>query len=355
MVELKSIFSIKNSSYFSLILNVLSIILGAVYLSTITSYSIWWDIGGIVYLITLFGNFLLVYLDSIRLNRTNKTGNRISLLGYLYLVFIFLTMLGMFLGNFVYSVTYSPSLLANLGSFVLVYFSYFGGLVFGLILAYLNIQNLKNSEIWDITQLKITSPRMRILKIALMLLCYLILGTGIYFVLITYFGASLLKSEISGAIGMFIAQLDLFFVFLTLSTTIILLKLKNRTQSPRSYYGVAFVGLIIAGLLMVPLCATPYSISSANQNFSAAFGPNWETKIPANVTNQYFLKTPFSIPEYFLGMTTTNYLFNSNVLFYNAEGIHLSFDVFTPKADGATLPGNNSVIIRIHGGGMDSR
>ena len=337
--------------YFALIFNILSIALGLVYVLTMNNYSIWWDIGGIVYLITLFGNFLLVYLDSIRVNRTHKVGNRISLLGYFYLAFIILAMLGSFLGNFLYSVTYSPELSANLGSFVLIYFSYFGGLTFGLSIAYLNIRKLKVGEIWDTTHVKETSFLMRLLKLALMFLCYLILSVGIYFAFITYFGADFLSGEISGAIGMFIAQLDLFFVFLTLSITIILLKLKSRTQSPRSYYGVAFVGLILAGLLIGPLCATPYSISSADQNFSAAFGTDWRTNIPANVTDQFFLKTPFSIPEYFLGMTTTNYLVNSNVQFYDAEGIQLFFDAFMPKVDGTTLPGNNSVIIRIHGGG----
>jgi acetyl esterase/lipase len=354
MEKLGSIVSIKAISYFAFIFNILSLVFGLIYLLTMNNYSSWWDIGGIIYLITLFGNFLLIYLDSIRVNRTHKIGNRISLLGYFYLAFIILAMLGMFLGNFIYSVTYSPEVMANLGSFVLVYLSYFGGLILGFIIAYLNIRKLKVAEIWDTTHVKETSSRMRLVKLALMLLCYLILFLGIYFVLITYFGADLLNDEISGAIGMFVGQFDLFFVFLVLADTIILLKLKDRTRSPRSYYGIAIIGIFLTGFLIIPFCATPYSISSAEQNFSIAFGADWQTKIPANVTNQYFLKTPFSTPEYFLGMTTTNYLVNTNVQFYDADGIRLFFDVYTPKADATTLPGNNSVIIRIHGGGWVS-
>jgi hypothetical protein len=344
------IFSIKTVNYAAIILNLTSIILGLVYLTTMTSYTIIWDIFGVIYLLTLFCTVLIVFLDSIRVNRVNKIGHRLSNIGYLYLAFTILAILGIFLGNFLYSVTYAPELTANIGAFILIYFSFFAGLILGGSIAYLNIKYLKIGEIWDQTQSKISSFRLKLLKMALMGICYLILGVGIYFMLLTLFGASL-NGEVNGAIGMFVAQFDLFFVFLFLCTTVILLKLKDRRASPRSYYGVAIVGLVISAFLMAPLCATPYAVASADQNFTAAFGSNWQNNISASVEERYFLKTPFATPEYFLGMIITNYIVNANIKFYDAEGIQLYFDAYLPTGNRDALPGNNSVIIRIHGGG----
>lgn len=352
---MNKILSIKNVSYTMLILNLTSMILGIVYLATMFNYTVVWDIFGIIYLVTLFGNSLLVYLNSIKLNKQNKIGNRLSLMGYLYLTLTILAMIGMFLGNFLYSVTYAPELGANLISLIIVYLSFFGLLGYGALFAYVNIKNIGREEIWKYTP-KETTKGKKIIKICLMLICYSILLVGVYFSVITLFGAELdaiggTIAMISGSIGMFVAQLDLFFVFINLSATVFLLKLKDRHKSPRSYYGVAIIGLVVSGIFMGPLLLTPYSINAADQSFTTAFGEDWQAKIPENIADEFFLKTPFSTPEYFLGMITDNYRVNSNVLYYDAEGIQLFFDVYTPLIDGSTLPGNNSVLIRIHGGG----
>ncbi|MHA1132377.1 MAG: carboxylesterase family protein [Candidatus Helarchaeota archaeon] len=340
--------NVKNVSYSAIILNLASIILGLIYLITISNYTIIWDVFGIIYLITLFTNFVLVYIDSRQLNKTTKIGNQISLLGYFYLALTIVANLLIFLGNFLYSATYSPELNANLGNFLLIYGSFFGLLVFGFLIAYLNIKNLHNS-IWDSTARKISSRKMGIIKIILMGICYIGLIVGIYFAAITLFGANL--GHISGSIGIFVSQFDLFFVFITLSFTILLLKLKDWRHSTRSYYGVMVVGLVLTSIFMAPLCATPFAVASADRNFTEAFGNNWRDDIPSVIETQYFLQTQFSIPEYFLGKVTTNYVVNANILFYDAEGIQLYFDAYLPKQDGSTLPGNNSVLIRIHGGG----
>ncbi len=348
-LALKKYFSVRNVSYAATILNLASILLGIVYLVTLANYSVIWDIFGIIYLVTLFNNFLLVYLDSIRLNKTSQVGNRLSLLGYGYAAFSILAMVMVFLGNFLYSVTYPPEFVANLANFFLIYVGFFGLLGFGLLLAYLNVKNLGQNEVWDSSQIKTTTRGMRLIKLALMGICFLGLLVGFYFALVTVLGASL--GHISGAIGMFVAQFDLFFVFLTLSLTVILLKLKNRKVSPRSYYGIAIFGLIISGILMAPLCATPFSIAAAERNFTAAFGDTWQDDIPVVVEDQFFLQTHFSIPEYFLGKTSSDYIVNANIQFYDAEGITLYFDAYMPKEDPGTLPGNGSVLLRIHGGG----
>ena len=170
---------------------------------------------------------------------------------------------------------------------------------------------------------------------------------GLFLTLITLFGASL--GQISGVIGMFVAQLGLFLSFIFLSVTITLLKLKNRKTSPRSYYGVAIIGLIISSILLLPLISTPYSIYSGDQNFTEAFG-SWKSKIPPDIVNQYFLQTPFSIPEYFLGVEIKEFNVSRDVLYFDADGIKLYFDVYRSLGNASDLPGNNSILIRIHGG-----
>ncbi|MHA1263916.1 MAG: alpha/beta hydrolase [Candidatus Helarchaeota archaeon] len=343
------IFNVKSLSYGTLLLNLIAIVFGAIYLITMHIYSIIWDLTGFLYVFALFANFALVYLDSLKINKTDKTGYRISILGYLYLIFIGVGMFGMFFGNFLYSITYSPDPTAHVGAFVLIGVSYFGSLIFGLMLSYLHIRNLTNPAVWEGGQGKPTSLKKKIIKIVLMVFCYLILLIGVYFTIITLFGADL--GVVSGAIGMFVAQFDLFFVFTSMSATIFLLKLKDRKASPKSYYGVAILGLFLTGILIAPVCSTPFAISSADAQFTAAFGANWQANIPAGVQQQFFLQTPFALGTYFLGMSSNNYRVNANILFYDAEGIKLYFDAYMPTVDGSTLPGNNSVIIRIHGGG----
>ena len=347
-INLNKLFSIKNVSYVSIVLNLASIILGFVYIITISFYNIFWDILGIIYLISLFSNFLLVFLDSIRLNKKNKLGRRLSIIGYLYLITTTLAMIGMLAGNLLISINYSSDFIANLKSYMMIWISYFGLLIFGIIISYFNIKNLNNTKLWEQIE-KRTSLVIKILKIILMLFCYFFLLIGIFFVIITLLGAE--TGVISGAIGLIVAEFDLFFVFIFLSITVFVLKLKDRKKSPISFYAVVIIGIFISGVFMAPLCLTPYSVYSADKSFTDAFGSNWKSKIPTYVENTYFLKTPFSIPEYFLGMITNNYEVIEDIQFYDAEGINLCFDVYMPKVNGSNLPGNNSVIIKIHGGG----
>ncbi len=339
---------IKEISYALIFFNLVSIIFGIIYL--LTPYTVMWDIAGIIYLIALFGNLLLVFLNSIKLNKQSKIGGRLNVWGYIFLIFVIFAMGGMLLGNFLYSVTYPPDLGANLGTFTIIYLSYFGLLVFGLFFAYLNIKHIKSAEVWEPRKGKSGLIR-NLIKVFAALICGLLLFVGIDLALLTLFEAVSSFGSINATLGMFAAQMDLFLVFVTLSITIILLKIIDIQRSRHAFYAVGIVGLVISGILMGPLVVTPYSINSADESFTVAFGSNWRDNIPNNIENQFFLKTQFSIPEYFLGMVSNQYRVNANIQFYDAEGIQLYFDVYMPIVDGSTLPGNNSVMIRIHGGG----
>jgi acetyl esterase/lipase len=103
----------------------------------------------------------------------------------------------------------------------------------------------------------------------------------------------------------------------------------------------------------MPLISTPISIQTAENEFNEAYGENWRSDIPQNVDN-YFLPTQFNLYNYFLGFPHRDCNLETDVLYYDADGIRLYFDVYYPKGVYSELPGNGSVIIKIHGGGWQA-
>ena len=71
----------------------------------------------------------------------------------------------------------------------------------------------------------------------------------------------------------------------------------------------------------------------------------------------YFLSTRFEVPGYYLGIPPESCQEITNVNFYNGTGVNagvkLYFDAYLPPNHGkiGSSPGQNSTIIRIHGGG----
>ncbi|MHA1343686.1 MAG: hypothetical protein ACTSQG_06850 [Promethearchaeota archaeon] len=187
-----------------------------------------------------------------------------------------------------------------------------------------------------------------LLKKILTLLCYLTLIHGIYWVFLMFFG---MYDLISGTVGMAVGQSTGFLIFIYIATTLLLLKLKDKNQNPRAYYSIMIIGLTISGLFAVPLFLTPIAITNAESEFSAAFGENWEDKIPNDIKEDYFLKTQFNLPQYFLGIPLKDCKVERDIKFYDNESITLYFDVYQPKEPNEKLPGKRSIIIKIHGGG----
>ena len=67
----------------------------------------------------------------------------------------------------------------------------------------------------------------------------------------------------------------------------------------------------------------------------------------------------FSLPSYFLGVPSGSFRVEKDILYYEEpsgidDGIALYFDAYLPPEGSRGLPGNNSVLIRIHGGGWQS-
>ena len=312
---------------------------------------------GIILIITLFLNLYLIYVNDVRMNKASVPGNRLNMLCYFFLLYFFVAIGAILYNNFSASMVYDDSYHVYYNR---VYFNYFGILLFGILIAGIDLKTLRNEILWEFERDEGYNPSesaiqlKKILKIAFKVFCYLTLIQGIYFSYILFFGSS---DVVSGVWGMFVGQFALFYVFIFLGVVIFLLKMKNRLGNPRSYKAVALIGLTCSVTFLLPFSATPFTIYSAENQTSHAFGPDWKSTIPSSVEREYFLPDPYpSALEYFLGKQPKDCEVDPHVLFYKGtegvdEGLRLHFDAYMPKGNVKELPGNGSIIIWIHGGG----
>lgn len=178
-------------------------------------------------------------------------------------------------------------------------------------------------------------------------LCYATLVVGVYLVYTLFFGK---YDLVSGAVGMISGQSSGFLMFFYTAVTILLLKLKDKEKGPKSYLVVMTVGFFIAFAFSMPILLTPVSTSQAEGEFEQTFGQDWEESIPNDV-EEHYRETQFILPQYFLGKANADCEVKQDVLYYENEGVQLYFDVYMPEESKGNLPGNQSTIIKIHGGG----
>jgi acetyl esterase/lipase len=108
-------------------------------------------------------------------------------------------------------------------------------------------------------------------------------------------------------------------------------------------------GLVLTLLNALPLLSTPFSIQHAENEFNTAFGQAWRSEIPSS-TKSYFLPTQFNFYNYFIGFPHRDCNLETDIKYYDDGEIELYFDVYYPKKSSGQLPGNNSVIIKLHPG-----
>lgn len=344
--KLNQSITIKRVSLLALVLNVISIISGIIYI-VIPVYSIFWDIFGVILLITLFNNLLLAYLNAKKLNKSNELGKKLNLLNYVYLAYVMIAMLGMMEANLLISITYSNDIAILTG---MLYFWYFSVFSFSLIICFINIAKIGDNNLWidgDRSSSKKNQPKTLLKRLLTITSSFLFLG-GMYLSLTIafgrYFDIIVLPTILSG-------QFAIFFSVNLVSNAIILIKLKGKQIGDKFNKRIGFIAVIGAGLLLAPLFATPYAYTTGDSNFSQAFGNDWKSKIDSTIEQQYFLKTPFSTPEFFLGIMPEDCQVIQDEKFYD-DGINqLYFDAYYPNEDPSTLPGKGSTLIRIHGGG----
>ncbi len=165
-----------------------------------------------------------------------------------------------------------------------------------------------------------------------------------------------------------VAQVSGFLLFLYLLVTLLFLKLTPKTKpkklkrteegSPeqlpikrniiRNVVAVIGLGLVIVNAL--PLICTPYAIIDAETEFAEVYGDNWRDNIPNDVES-YFLPTQFNLFNYFFGFPQPDCNIDRDIQYLKIDDdTYFNFDAYYPKATNRPLPGNNSIIIKIHGG-----
>jgi len=165
-----------------------------------------------------------------------------------------------------------------------------------------------------------------------------------------------------------IAQVSGFLVFLYLLTTLLLLKLTSKTKpkkikreedqipgkllvkSNSVYKAIFIVGISLALVNTLPLLSTPIAIENAESEFEDVYGENWREQIPSHIES-FFLPSQFNLAYYYLGIPQADCNVDLDITYYEDDEVTLAFDVYYPKETERSLPGKNSTIIKIHGGG----
>ena len=153
----------------------------------------------------------------------------------------------------------------------------------------------------------------------------------------------------------FISAFALFYVFLFLSTGLLIIKLLNRNK--KFYIKIIYLLLtlfVITGCLAPIVCSCYYQRGRCKLSQCLAKNTKHFRIMKIHISEIFF-----SIPEYFFGIVTRDFTVKRDILFYTGnEGVdknlRLYFDVYSSNKDGDMLPGGNSVLIRIHGGGWKS-
>jgi len=347
--KFKRIITINNVSYTLIILNTFCFVSGILYIAN-PEYLLLWDVFGVILTITFFDNLLLIYLNLLKVNRRSKLGYRLYIMCFIFIVFIILAMFGMMQGNLLSSVAISEGFL---GGYALTHLCYFGILTFGILIGLIDILTKHKPEFWnqDFDGKRRNSMKMvrvqRIIRKIFVVVSWNAFIFGAFCAFITIFGVF---EFVTTQITYISSQYGVFLSFIFLSNTIILLKLKRGRWDRKKFRRVALAGIFISTALLTPLFLSNITALNAELRFSEAFGQNWQQEIPSE-TNDYFLKTSFSTAGYYLGIPPKHCRIIENILFYDNESIKLYFDAYMPVGKGEGLPGQNSTLIRIHGGG----
>lgn len=329
-----------------------------------------WEIFGGALFATIFGDVILVFLTDKGIDKTSHQGRRLYWGSYLFLLLISYAMLGMMFGNFLVSVTYVTQTQELWNRYALVFGSYFGLLGAGMLYSIAGMRYYSATR--QIQAMAENVPAKsafargfwRAVRIMLIVGDCILLAWGVYFCINTLWGAELgVGAEFNalglfgGFIGVFVPMWAVFWGIIMLSTALFLVKLLRVYHKPKVSWGIGILGIVITGIMLAPPVMTMAYTSEADSTFAAAFGTDWHSKINAT-TESFFLPTRFAWPGYFLGIPPKDCIVQQDVLFYDGNtgpakdaGIKLYFDAYLPPNNGIGLPGANSTLIRIHGGG----
>ncbi len=349
--SLKNAINIKFFSIITILLNTFCVIFGVLYI-TFSVYILAWDIFGIILPITLFENLFLIYLSSSQVEKSTKNGHRIYHFCVIFLIYIMISFFGIMGGNLLLSAIIVNNGFIIIFSYFLIYFFYFSLLILSIILAIYDLRYFNTKRIHPIAQKQLNSVFIQkksikqLLKKPLNIISTIIFMLSALFAVVIVFGSF---EIITTFIAIIASQFGIFFSLIFLANLILKLNLKRHIWSKSKYKKRLFLGLVISGVLMLPLLFKNISIFNGDRTFLELLGPDWDLNIPKAQKN-HFLSTPYTTTGYFLGSKPKECLTEVNIKFYSDGEINLFFDVYMPLNYGINLPGENSTLIRIHGG-----
>ena len=344
----------------ALILNFICLIHGIIYL-IIPNNILYWHFAGILFVLTiLFNSILIIYYGKLNSKKSRKL-SRFRLASYGYFLFSILAYFLLFIANFI---GFNVGAGFNFSIGFLISLSYFGILIYPSLLIALFMFKTQTPLQQEEKLVKSNSKKFKIILKVLIVsgnVIGLILGIFTDLTILTSFRFGLLSFFFS----VFAAMSGIFFGLGFLANTFVLVHaVKKRAKLWKTkIIVISSLGVIISSICFVPFVSTPSFVTKADIEFSEAFNPsfggNWKEVISSSGYEKYFMKQPFQLMGYFLGNGNPKCETILDILFFNGSessysvdhDIRLYFDAYLPPQDAGTLPGENSVIIRIHGGG----
>ncbi len=271
------------------------------------------------------------------------------------------------LGNMFISVTYSNLLVDNIYSYILVVDGFFGVFIVGLIFNTIILRNQNKPELWveeyDIEKRSFLEGSLfrKILRILLIIGSILGIAAGLLSSFLIIAGVN--SGRALGFASVSISQLGFSWGLVFISCSVILIKIFRRKAYPHLFYPTLILGLIVSTISLLPMLSTPFDIRNAQNSFDEAFDPafsgDWRAIITPEV-EEYFLEKPYYFMQYLLGVPPKECKILKNIPFFYGwqstfgvdHNISLFFDVYLPLNSGVGLPGENTTLIRIHGGGL---
>lgn len=312
----------------SLGLNSIAFILGLTYLF-VGKMNTLWNTYGIIMMITYVINVLFAAEEKLEKG-----------LSYLYLLLSFLWMLAVPLINTLVSINpMNVSSQSSISAIMLLSLFFLGG--------FIGVKGILRKRTKAEPAQKEESRVHQILINTTIIVLSLILYMGLYLAI------NLIRKEKFGIFEVISSQYALFYAISSLSIGVLIRKLLNR-EKYRIYDQIVLTVTIFEFMVfLLPLLYIPSTINKADIAFRQAFGD--EYKEMQGYPSELFRGEPFFLPEYYFGTPSGNYHIQSDVLFYRGsngkdKGLELFFDVYSPLTDGNKLPGEYSVLIRIHGG-----
>ncbi|MDF2539892.1 MAG: hypothetical protein K0S76_2913 [Herbinix sp.] len=378
------------------LMNAVTLTLGLLYLS-IGSQSTFWNVYGVILLLSLFGNILLAAIEKVK-----------NLICNLYLLLSTISMPAIFIINTVVSINpanYDSQ--STISAILILSLSILGGAIAAEKLinektdndityndkANIDKANIDKANIDKANIDKVNIDKANIdktdidktdkfntkqlsndkpgndsihlnasgvnIKNSLFQVFYniavIVLSAALYLGL--FLSINLLRVSKFGLLEMFLSQYALFYSLMFLSIGVLIIRLMDRKKYVLYYSIVLTATIFIVTVLLLPFLSVPTLLHDAEKEFTKVF--KTQVMSVSKETMDYFRKQPFSLPEYFFGTRSKNFNLQENILFYEGtrgadSGLNLYFDVYTPASDGKKLPGGNSVLIRIHGGSWTS-